>query len=178
MNYIALNQTILKKYALVGQGFKGGEKKPACKTPRGYYIFINGFQELPEISKITELFELGSFGYPYLLSGMGAVGGEIKYLFGITEFEYVLIVGVKLDCDDSDDYAEDVATFVFKDRVPIPESEHQENYSEIAGELLLAHFTHFLGKGNVSEFKSFVDESNSELLMSVVDFYAKKLNRK
>lgn len=177
MNYIALNQTILKKNAIVGQGFNGGKKKPACKTPRGYYVFINGFQELPEISKITELFELGSFNYPYLLSGMGSAGGEIKYIFGITEFEYILIVRVKLDCDDSDDFAEDVASLVFKDRVPISESEHHENYSEIAGELLLAHFAHFLGEGNVSDFKSFVEESNSELLISVVDFYAKNVEQ-
>ena len=133
--------------------------------------------ELPEISKITELFELGSFDYPYLLTGMGNVGGKIRYLFGITESEYVLIVGVKLDSDDSDDFAEDVASFVFKDRVPISESAHQENYSEIAGELLLAHFTHFLGKDDVSEFRSFVNESNSELLKSVVDFYVKNLEQ-
>lgn len=106
---------------------------------------------------------------------MGSFGGEITYLFGITEFEYVLIVRVKLDLDDSEDFAEDVASFVFKDRVPIAESEQQENYSEIAGELLLAHFTHFIGNGNVSEFKSFVEESNSKLLISVVDFYAKNV---
>jgi hypothetical protein len=172
MNTIALNQTVLKKYAVVGHGFKGGEEKPACKTPRGYNVFINGFQELPEISKIKELFELGSFNYPDLLTGMGTHGGIIRYLFGITEFEYILIVGVKLDSDDSDEFAEDIASFVFKDRVPISESEHQENYSEIAGELLLAHFTHFIGEDNVSDFKSFVNETNSELLISVVDFYA------
>lgn len=177
MNYIALNQTILKKFGVVGQGFKGGEEKPACKTPRGYYVFINGFQELPEISEVTELFDLGSFDYPYLLTGMGNVGGEIRYLFGITEFEYVLIVRVKLDSDDSDDFAEDVASFVFKDRVPISESAHQENYSEIGGELLLAHFTHFLGKDDVSKFRSFVNESNSELLKSVFDFYAKNVEQ-
>jgi hypothetical protein len=175
MNYIALNQTIFKKSAVAGEGFKCGVKNSSCKTPRGYYVFINGFQELPEISKITELFELGSFDYPNLLSGMGSIGGEIKYLFGITEYEYILIVRVKLDLDDSEDFAEDVASFVFKDRVPITESEHQENYSEIAGELLLAHFTHFIGNSNVSEFKSFVDESDSELLISIVDFYAKNV---
>jgi hypothetical protein len=177
MNYIALNQTILKKYAVVGQGFIGGKEKPACTTPRGYNVFINGFQELPKFSKLTELFELGSFNYPYLLPGMGDAGGEINYLFGITEFEYVLIVRVNLDWDDSEDFAEDIASLVFKDRVPMDESKHQENYIEIAGELLLAHFTYFIGDVNVSEFKSFVDESNSELLRSVVDFYSKNVDQ-
>lgn len=177
MNTIALNQTVLKKYAVVGQGFKGGKERPACKTPRGYYVFINGFQELPQISKLTELFELGSFDYPYLMTGMGTDGGKIRYLFGITEFEYVLIVGVKLDSDDSDEFAEDVASFVFKDRVPIPESTHKENYSQIAGELLLAHFTHFIAEDNVSEFKSFVNESNSRILISVVDYYANNVQQ-
>lgn len=176
MNYLALNQTIFKKYAILGQGFEIGEEKPACKTSRGYHVFINGFQKLPEVSVLIELLELGSFYYPNLLPGMSDIGGEIRYFFGITEFEYVLIVGVKLDLDDSEDFADDVASFVFKDRVPIMESEHQENYGEIAGELLIAHFTHFLGRGDVSEFKSFVDESNSDLLKSAVDFYAKNFD--
>jgi len=177
MNQIALNQTVLKKYAVLGQGFMDGDKKPACKTPRGYFVFINGYQELPGISMITELFELGSFYYPNLLPGMGDAGGEIKYMFGITEFEYVLIVGVKLDLDDSEDFANDVASFVFKDRVPIAESRHQENYGDIAGELLIAHFTHFLGTDDISAFKPFLDESNSDLLKDAIHFYAENYEK-
>lgn len=177
MNYIALNQTILKKYAVFGEGFKGGDKKFASKTQRGYYVWINGFHQIPEISEITEHFEIGSFEYPYLMAGMGDGEGEIKYWFGITEFEYVLLVGVKLNADDSVDYAIDLASFVYKDRVPLRLDEHQENFSEIVGELLLAHFTHFLGNDDVSEFKSFVEESNSKLLISVIDFYEKNIEQ-
>lgn len=177
MNHIALNQTIFKKYAVFGEGFKGGDKKFASKTPRGYYVWINGFHKMPEISEITEHFEIGSFNYPNLMAGMGDGGGEIKYWFCLTEWEYVLLVGVKLDMNDSEDYAIDVASFVFKDRVPINKEEHQENSAKIAGELLLAHFTHFLGDDEIPEFKSFIEESDSKLLISVIDFYSQNVQQ-
>jgi hypothetical protein len=76
-----------------------------------------------------------------------------------------------------EDYAIDVASMIFKDRVPIDRNIQHENYSEIAGELMLAHFTHFLGKDEVEEFKSFVEESDSNFLKSVFDFYEKNFEQ-
>jgi len=171
MNHIALNQTILKKYAVFGQGFKGGEKKYASKTPRGYYVWINGYHDLPEHSEIIQHFELGSFEYPNLMTGMGDCSGEIKYWIAITEWEYLLLVGVSLNADDSEDYAVDVAALVFKDRVPMSQKEQEENLAEIAGELLIAHYTHFLDKEEIAEFKTCVQESNKKLLISVINFF-------
>jgi hypothetical protein len=188
MNYIALNQTIFKKYAVLGEGFKGGDKKVASKTPRGWYVWINGFQQMPEIHEITDYDDIGSFEYPYLMSGMGDGGGVIKYWIGMTEWEFVLLVGVKLNADDNEDYAidntdnnedyaMDVASFVFKDRIATKSDNPQEQLNEIIKELLLAHFAHFIGNDDVSEFKSFIKESNSKILISVMNFYEKNFEQ-
>ena len=96
MNVIALNQTIFKKWAVIGQGFKGGERNHASTTQRGYYLFINGIHELPKVSEITEQYELGSLQYPYLMDGMGDGGGEIKYWIGKTERFDVFLLQTRL----------------------------------------------------------------------------------
>jgi hypothetical protein len=108
MNYIALNQTIFKKHAVLGQGFKGGNRNTACSTISGYCVWINGYNDMPDVSEIIQHTELGCFEYPHLMPGMADGGGEIKYWFGITQWEYVLIVGISLNEDDSDEYAMDV----------------------------------------------------------------------
>ena len=173
MNVIALNQTIFKKWAVIGQGFKGGERNHASTTPRGYYLFINGIHELPKVSEITEQYELGSLQYPYLMDGMGDGGGEIKYWIGKTEWEYVLLVGVKLNdsSTDNEEYAIDIASLVFKDRVPFPKTKHHENLTEIAGELLIAHYSHFLGKDGAMDFKNSIESEINTFLRSVIDYY-------
>ena len=173
MNIIALNQTLFKKHAIIGQGFKGGNKNYASESARGYYLFINGVHNLPEISEITEKYEQGNLQYPFLLDGMGDGGGEIKYWFGVTEWEYVLLVGVKLNgaVEDNDDYAIDIASFVFKDRVPFPKSKHNEFAKEIVGELLIAHYTHFLGKNGAVDFKNSIESETNTFLTSVLDYY-------
>ena len=71
MNIIALNQTLFKKSTILGKGFSEGDKKSASTTPRGYHLWINGIHELPEISEITEEYELGVLDYPFLMNGMG-----------------------------------------------------------------------------------------------------------
>jgi hypothetical protein len=173
LNIIALNQTLFKKSAIIGQGFKGGNKNSASRTPRGYHLFINGIHNLPEISEITEQYEQGSLQYPFLIYGMGDGGGEIKYWFGVTEWEYVLLVGVKLNgaFEDTDDYAVDIASFVFKDRVPFPKNKHNELAKEIVGELLIAHYTHFLGKNGAVDFKNSIESETNTFLTSVLDYY-------
>jgi hypothetical protein len=188
MNNIALNQTIFKKLLHVGVGFIGGDKKVASKTPRGWYVWINGFQQMPEIHEITEYFDIGSFEYPYLMSGMGEGGGVIKYWLCITEWEFVLLVGVKLNAnysegcaidyaDDNEDYTVDVASFVFKDRIATKSDNPPEQLKEIIKELLLAHFAHFIGNNDISEFKSFIKKSKSKLLISVMNFYEKNFEQ-
>ena len=129
MNSIALNQTLFKKSAIIGKGFEGGNKNSANKTPRGYYVWINGVHNMPEADEISDISELGLIEHPSLMFGMGDGSGEIKYWLGATESEYVLLVGVKLNSslDDSDDYAIDIATLVFKDRVPIAKSNNAKN---------------------------------------------------
>jgi hypothetical protein len=173
MNIVALNQTLFKKWSIMGQGFKGGNKNSASTTLRGYHLWINGIHDLPEISEITEQHELGSLQYPFLMYGMGDGSGEIKYWIGVTEWEYVLLVGVILNDSpkSNDEYAIDIASFVFKDRVPLPKNQHSENLIEIAGELLIAHYTHFLGLDGAVDFKNSIESEMSTFLTSVLDYY-------
>lgn len=172
MNYIALNQTIFKKRGVIGQGFTGGDQQTASKTLRGYHVWINGVHHLPEISEVTAYYDIGSLEYPDLMIGMGDGSGEIKYWLGATEKEYVLVVGVKLHEDPSDDHVIDIASFVRKDNVPV-DSSVDKYLSAIVTELLIAHFTHFLGTDGVSDFKPCIEESSSEILKSVFDYYEK-----
>jgi hypothetical protein len=173
MNTVALNQTLFKKFPVVGQGFSGGTRNIASTTPNGYILWVNGIHEMPNPTELLEFNEMGTIQYPHLISSMGDVGGEIKYWFGITQWEYILFAGVQLNpsFDDSDDHYVEVASLIFKDRVPIPAAEHFENYSEIAGELLLAHFTQFLGKNGSVEFKNSIQSDLNVFLSSVLDFY-------
>lgn len=173
MNNIALNQTLFKKWAIVGQGFKGGNKNAASTTPRGYHLWINGVHDLPEIAEITEQQELGSLQYPFLMNGMSDGSGEIKYWIGVTEWEYVLLVGVILNdpLNGKDEYAIDIASFVFKDRVPLPKNQHSEHLVEIAGELLIAHYTHFLGLDGAVGFKHSIESEMNTFLTTVLDYY-------
>jgi hypothetical protein len=173
MNYIALNQTIFKKYGVIGQGFRGGDRKMPGHTLRGYYVWINGVHEMPEISEIKDYYEIGSLEYPDLMIGMGDGSGEIKYWLGISEVEYALVVGVKLNQDNAEDYAFDVAAFVRRDSIPPGRSEEVVYLNDVADELLIAHFTHFLGTNGVSDFKPYIKESGNDILMKVFDFYEK-----
>lgn len=173
LNVLALNQTLFKKSAITGKGFKGGNKNMASTTPRGYHLWINGVHSLPETSEITEYHELGSIQYSHLITGMGNGRGEIKYWLGVTESEYVLLSGVILDdtLEETDEYAMDIASFVFKDRVPIPLSQHNENLTEIAGELLIGHFTVFLGENGGLTFKKAIESKTNTFITSVIDYY-------
>jgi hypothetical protein len=173
MNTVVLNQTLFKKFPIVGGGFSGGTKAIASTTASGYILWVNGLHNIPNPSEITQTIEIGTIQHPYLIAAMGDGGGEIKYWLGITEWEYLLLAGVKLNAFDQEfsEHAIDIATLIFKDRVPIPRAEHLENYSEIAGELLLAHFTVFLGKEGAQPFKDSIESELNKFLSSVLDYY-------
>ena len=173
MNSIALNQTVLNKNLVVGQGFKGGDKKTANKTPSGYYVWINGVHDMPAHDEVIDYHLLAKVEHPSLLFGMGDCSGELRYWLGETDNEYVLFAGVNLSetRDDPNAFAIDVASMTFKDRVPINQSEHAKNLYQIAGNLLLAHFAHFLGLDGGEEFKGYIDKETNSYLLSVVDHF-------
>ncbi|MDA9182532.1 hypothetical protein N9O51_05005 [Saprospiraceae bacterium] len=167
MNMIALNNTIFKKTMIIGQGFRGGDKKHASITPRGCPVWINGIHNLPAISEITVYHEMGSIHYPYLMHGMGDCGGEIKYRIAVTEYEYVLMVGVLLNdsLEHTDEYAWDVGSFVYRDSIPL-----DTTLNDVGENLLLAHFAHFLGNNGV-DFKNSIESEMNLFLSSSLDFY-------
>ncbi|MCE2789752.1 MAG: hypothetical protein LW630_07560 [Saprospiraceae bacterium] len=171
MNYIALNQTIFKKFGVIGQGFRGGDRKAPGHTRRGYDVWINGVHEMPEISEISDYYEIGSLEYPDLMIGMGDGSGEIKYWLGVSEKEYALVIGVKLHEDPSDDHAFDLAAFVRKDSIPPGRSEEVVYLNDVADELLIAHFTHFLGTDNIDEFKPCIEDTESDILKKAFEYY-------
>ena len=97
MNYLALNQTILGKTMVVGEGFSKGLESEPKTTRNGVPIYINGVNIMPELSQSIVLWPLGKLYHPYLLTGMPGIGGEVEYLILVTENEFSLLATLKLD---------------------------------------------------------------------------------
>ena len=147
LEHIALNQTLFGKAMIIGQGFQEGKQSSADSTlNKGWYVFVNGRTEMPKSNNtINRLYTIGTMYYENLLSGMGQQGGYVRYQLGITDDEFLIFAGVKLD-EELDDYTDDVAVFMFKNRM----SPGNENISiqDLSKELLSSHFSIFLGTNN------------------------------
>lgn len=174
--HIALNQTLFGKSIVVGKGFKSGTVEVASTNPRGYYLWINGLHDMPNTSTINEMSEIGTINYLHLLNGMSDGSGIIKYWLAKTKWEYLLIAGVKLNESElepekeQEDFLKEIASFVFIDRVPY---NLRYNDAEIAGDLLLAHFTQFIGLRKETDFRSGITIKPNNFISSVLDFYFK-----
>ena len=169
-NHVALNQTLFRKSLLIGKGFQEGTRTSASENPRGYYLWVNGLHKMPKADDILEMVEIGSIEYDHLLNGMGDCSGTIKYWLAKTKWEFLLIAGVNLNSQIIDDshFIKDIATLVFRDRVPF---ELRDDDAEISGDLLLAHFTQFIGLTNESEFRNAITNNPNNFISSVIDYY-------
>ncbi len=169
-NYIALNQTLFRKSLVIGKGFQEGTWTSASENPRGYYLWVNGLHDMPKADEILNMVEIGTIEYDHLVNGMGDCSGSIKYWLGKSKSEFLLIAGVKLNESHSNksDYTKDIATLVFKDRVPY---ELRDDDAEISGDLLLAHFTQFIGLTDETEFRAAINNEPNKFISSVIDYY-------
>ena len=176
---LALNQTLFRKEFIIGEGFQEGKQSYANETINdGWYVFVNGKTIIPEEhGDIKELYTIGTMYYNDLLLGMPSHGLQVRYSLGITNDEYLIIAGVKLDNneDEETDFIEDIAVFMFINRMPSPMFSGGElTIQKLAKELLMSHFLVFMGSNNPEEVYNQIvidkTEENSVLIEAYEEF--------
>ena len=176
---LALNQTLFRKEFIIGEGFQEGKQSYANETINdGQYVFVNGKTIIPEEhGDIKELYTIGTMYYNDLLLGMPSHGVQVRYSLGITNDEYLIIAGVKLDNneDEETDFIEDIAVFMFINRMPSPMfSGGKLTIQKLAKELLMSHFLVFMGSNNPEEVYNQIvidkTEENSVLIEAYEEF--------
>ncbi len=174
MNAIALNQTVFKKFLVFGEGFNGSNQDYATESLNGWYVFVNGKTSIPECDPIDEIYEFGKMYYPDMMPGMPSAGGHILYKYAVTKYEFLIIIGVKLDefAFGESDYAEDIAVLMFKDRLV-----KDANAREVVKELMMAHLTIFLGEENPQEIVDTLefDDDYDNSLKEIIEEYVLKI---
>ena len=176
---LALNQTLFRKEFIIGEGFQEGKQSYANETINdGWYVFVNGKTIIPEEhGDIKELYTIGTMYYNDLLLGMPSHGLQVRYSLGITNDEYLIIAGVKLDNneDEETDFIEDIAVFMFINRMPSPMFIGGKlTIQKLAKELLMSHFLVFMGSNNPEEVYNQIvidkTEENSVLIEAYEEF--------
>ena len=176
---LALNQTLFRKEFIIGEGFQEGKQSYANETINdGWYVFVNGKTIIPEEhGDIKELYTIGTMYYNDLLLGMPSHGVQVRYSLGITNDEYLIIAGVKLDNneDEETDFIEDIAVFMFINRMPSPMFIGGKlTIQKLAKELLMSHFLVFMGSNNPEEVYNQIvidkTEENSVLIEAYEEF--------
>ena len=179
LELLALNQALFHKTFIIGEGFQEGKQSYADKTINdGWFVFVNGKSIIPEErGDIKELYTIGTMYYNDLLVGMPSHGGQVRYSLGITNDEYLIIVGVKLDNneDEETDFIEDIAVFMFINRMPSPMFRSGElTIPKLAKELLMSHFLVFMGSNNPEEVYNQIEidktAENSVLIEAFEEF--------
>ncbi len=175
LEHLALNQTLFNKNLIVGQGFYEGKQSfPDKSFDFGWFVFVNGRTEIPDVKgEIQEICEIGTMYYPDLLVGMPSLGGKVKYSLLITDKEWQIIVGVKLDDNESSssEFIEDIATVMFfSDYL----GRGEFTIAKLAKELLMPHLLVFMGLENPREIYSRMEinntDENSILIETIEEF--------
>ena len=175
LEHLALNQTLFNKNLIVGQGFYEGKQSfPDKSFDFGWFVFVNGRTEIPDVKgEIQEICEIGTMYYPDLLVGMPSLGGKVKYSLLITDEEWQIIVGVKLDDNESSssEFIEDIATVMFfSDYL----GRGEFTIAKLAKELLMPHLLVFMGLENPREIYSRMEinntDENSILIETIEEF--------
>lgn len=175
LEFIALNQAVFKKQYTIGIGFnEGGQNYPDKSFEFGWFIYVNGRTPIPKITGETEsIWEMGSFYYPYLLDGMPSKGGYINYTFCISDTQWILVVGLKLEGDEKKEYTEDIACLMnLEDYL----GRGELTVAQVAKEFLKLHFLVFLGIENAKDIYDSISIDNiedNEILKEAFEEYLK-----
>ena len=173
--FLALNQTVFKKTLTIGKGFdEGMQKYPDKSFEFGWYIFVNGRTSIPKITGETEsIWEMGTFYHPYLLDGMPSKGGYINYSFCISDTQWILVVGLKLEGDEKKEHTEDIACLMnLEDYL----GRGELTVAQVAKEFLKLHFLVFLGIENSRDIYNTLKiekTEDNEVLIEALDEYLK-----
>ena len=175
LGHLALNQTLFNKNLIVGKGFDECKQSfPDKSFDFGWFVFVNGRTEIPDVTgSIKEIWEIGNMYYPDLLIGMSPLGGKVKYTLVITDKEWQIIVGVKLDDNEgsSSEFIEGIATVMFLEDYL---GRGEFTIAKLAKELLMPHLLVFMGLENPREIYSRMEidntDENSVLIETIEEF--------
>ena len=180
MNYMALQQNIFGKQAIIGQGFSEGNETNPERTIDDFKIYLNGKHKLPESGNVEELFHIGKIYHPYAMSGMPDTGAEIIYELGISKECYMTIVRLKLDEDlnGESEHAIDAMAVIKRTELPEGFDDNESIHGLICKEMILLHFDRLLefieNKESLSEW-----EFEGDFINEILDahFEQKEFNR-
>lgn len=142
MNYLALNQNILKKGLVIGAGPQEGTSETPIITAEGLKVYLNGTHVIPEHDELDEYFTIGSMVHPDAMLGMPGSSGEISYELWTTRMEYIIVVRLKLDesTNGESEPAADLLALVQRNELPNNIADNEDSYHVISREMLLCHF--------------------------------------
>ena len=139
MNYLALNQNILNKPLVIGEGPQEGSSETPITTFHGLQVYLNGTHAMPEHEDLVKCLTIGSMTHPHAMMGMPDCSGDLSYEFWVTEKEYIVVVRLKLDefANGESEPAADILSLVKKDEIPEIIEQNEENYPMICQEMML-----------------------------------------
>lgn len=174
---IALQEILFGK-ELSGGSFLEPTQNYAVDSPDGWYVFVNGRTKIPEHGEITtdRTFLVGSIRYNGFHIERKTYSGTITYSIAQTDDEFLLIAEVELeDTVKVGERAIDIAVFMFQNRLPDRLlKEGNISVELIAEQLLMSHFTTFLGvEDPFSKVEQIESLEYSELVIGAMEKYLK-----
>ena len=174
MNHLALNQNILGKTLVLGNGFNEGKKERPTRTRLGVPVYLNGKHIIPEYSPLdsSNAFLIGSFIHPNAMAGMPSCSGEVRYECWITEKEYLIVVRLKLEESAYGESEAAAELLCLTKRADIPDSlpDTEENLITILSEMIKLHFKTLFGTQNsIDELQNYV--FHDDALKQIVKAY-------
>jgi hypothetical protein len=172
MNYLALNQNILNKSMVIGDGPQEGSVEKPINTFNGLQVYLNGTHKMPKHAKLNKGSLIGSMIHPNALDGMPDCTGELRYEFWDTNKEYLIVVRLKLDesSNGESEPAADILAMVKRDTMPDSITQTEENHDIISKDMILCHFD------SLFEFYNSIEELDDwtfedDLLYSFVKYH-------
>lgn len=144
MNRLALNQNILGKTMIMGQGFDEGKEETPTITSLGLPVYLNGTHKLPDYGELdkSNALLIGSMTHPSAMPGMPDCSGEIRYEFWMTESEYLIVIRLKLEesAYNETTAAAEILSLVKRNSIPESLPDTADNQIKIIQEMLNPHF--------------------------------------
>jgi hypothetical protein len=142
MNYIALQQNIIGKSLMFGQGAIGKEEIEPIQSKSGLNVFINGQNIIPSHGEILDKKFIGELIHPAAMIGMPDTSGELTYHLCTTNDSYFIVVGLKLDdeVNGNSESCYDLLGIIFKKDLPDSFSNENDLLYDLCEEILFLHF--------------------------------------
>lgn len=172
MNYLALNQNILNKSIVFGDGPQEGTVETPVNTFHGLHVYLNGTHKMPMNAELNTGSLIGSMTHPNAMYGMPGCSGKLSYEFWETSKEYLIVVRLKLDesSNGASEPAADILAILKKDSMPDSITQTDDNHSIIIRDMILCHFD------SLFEFYNSIEELDDwtfedDLLNSFVKYH-------